>query len=41
MYNRRMASFRMLTLLSAVAAAQMIPPELAQHTASFEKGSTT
>jgi len=37
MYNRRMASFRMLTLLSAVAAAQMIPPELAQHTALFEK----
>src|SRR5271168_1432712 len=32
-----MASFRMLMLLPVLAAAQTIPPELAQHTALFEK----
>lgn len=37
MYNRRMASFRALLLLSSLAAAQSIQPELAQHTSLFEK----
>src|SRR5580698_9134298 len=32
-----MASFRLFALFSVVAAAQSINPELAQHTAMFEK----